>query len=340
MSEPLAPAVSVRPPRDLGDLVARLAGEGRLHATRLDGRPIASSALAGRLVTAPVTNDSRVVTSGGIFVAILGSREDGHDHAAEAAAQGAIALLVERPIPELAVPQLVVAESRAALASAAAWWEGDPSHELVVVGITGTDGKTTTAHLLVAALEAAGERAGMVGTIATRIGGTTVAHAEHATTPEAPALQATLRAMVDAGDTVAVVETTSHGLALERVGSIAYDVAVLTNLTHEHLELHGTWEAYRDAKLRLFDRLRVCPGQARPAARAGRDRQPRRPLGGGLHRRRPRGRRAADPVRHGPGRGGPRDPRPGGPVRAASRGGRPERHGTARGPPRRAVQRP
>src|SRR4029078_1760762 len=119
-----------------------------------------------------------------------------------------------------------------------------------------TCGNTTTASLAGGAREAAGRRTGMLGTIATRIGGATVDHGEHATTPEAPALQATLRAMVDGGDEVAIIETTSHGLALERVGSVAYDVAILTNLTHEHLELHGSWEAYRDAKLTLFDRLR------------------------------------------------------------------------------------
>ncbi len=162
--------------------------------------------------------------------------------------------------PSLDVPQLVVADARAALASAAAWAAGDPSRELTVVGITGTDGKTTTSYLAVSALEAAGRRSGLIGTIATRIGGRTVDHEEHATTPEAPELQAALRAMADAGDDTAVIETTSHGLALERVGSVAYDVAILTNLTHEHLELHGTFEAYREAKLRLFERL----GQGRP----------------------------------------------------------------------------
>lgn len=100
----------------------------------------------------------------------------------------------------------------------------------------------------------------MIGTIATRIGGHSVDHAEHSTTPEAPALQATIRAMVEARDQVAVIETTSHGLALERVASVQYDVAILTNVSHEHLELHGTWEAYRAAKLSLFERL----GRSRP----------------------------------------------------------------------------
>jgi UDP-N-acetylmuramoyl-L-alanyl-D-glutamate--2,6-diaminopimelate ligase len=259
-------AGTARPPRDLGELVARLDAEHRLRGTRLDGRPIAAASLAGRPVSAPVTHDSRDVRPGGVFVAIRGARDDGHDHADDALARGAVALVVEQPLPGLAAPQLVVEDGRPALASAAAWWEGDPSHELVVVGITGTDGKTTTAYLAVAALEAAERRTGMLGTIATRIGGATVEHGEHATTPEAPALQATLRAMADAGDQVAVIETTSHGLALERVGSVAYDVAILTNLTHEHLELHGSWEAYRDAKLTLFDRLRQArdkPGRPR-----------------------------------------------------------------------------
>ncbi|HEX5147630.1 MAG TPA: UDP-N-acetylmuramyl-tripeptide synthetase, partial [Candidatus Limnocylindrales bacterium] len=113
----------------------------------------------------------------------------------------------------------------------------------------------TTCFLAVAALEAAGIRTGMTGTAATRIGGIQAANEAHATTPDAPALQAALRAMAMAGDRAAVIETTSHGLALGRVGSIDYDVAILTNLTHEHLELHGSWEAYRDAKLSLFERL-------------------------------------------------------------------------------------
>ncbi len=134
-----------------------------------------------------------------------------------------------------------------------------------VIGITGTDGKTTTSFLAVAALEAAGVRTGMTGTVATRIGGVQVDHAEHATTPEAPELQRAIRAMALAGDAAAVIETTSHGLALGRVDAVAYDVAILTNLTHEHLELHGTWEAYRDAKLRLFERL--APHVAKPGSR-------------------------------------------------------------------------
>ncbi len=193
--------------------------------------------------------------AGSLFVAVPGLHVDGHDYVAAAAARGAAAALVDHALPDVALPQLVVAAPREALANAAAWWYGDPSRDLAVVGITGTDGKTTTSFLAVAALEAAGIRTGMIGTAATRIGGVQTANEAHATTPEAPELQRALRAMAVAGDTAAVIETTSHGLALGRVDEIAYDVAILTNLTHEHLELHGTWEAYRDAKLRLFERL-------------------------------------------------------------------------------------
>ncbi len=250
-------------PRPIGELIARLGAEGRLRGTRLDGRAAGTAALADVEVTG-VANDSRAVTPGTLFVAVPGAHVDGHDFAAEAIRRGATALIVERPLPEVAAAQIVVDAARSALASAAAWWFGDPSHRLTVLGITGTDGKTTTAYLAVAALEAAGRHAGMIGTIATRIGGRTEAHEAHATTPEAPELHATLRAMVDAGDDVAVIETTSHGLALDRVASVAYDVAILTNLTHEHLELHGTWEAYRDAKLSLFDRLRVARNVTKP----------------------------------------------------------------------------
>jgi UDP-N-acetylmuramoyl-L-alanyl-D-glutamate--2,6-diaminopimelate ligase len=244
----------------LDTLIERLAGDGLLRGARRDGRAIGAAGLADIAVNG-VTQDSRVVRPGSLFVAVAGLHVDGHDFVSEAAARGAAAAIVEHPVPG-DLPQLVVDGSPAALGSAAAWWYGDPSQELAVVGITGTDGKTTTCFLATAALEAAGIRTGMTGTAATRIGGLQVANEAHATTPEAPALQATLRAMVASGDRAAIVETTSHGLALGRVGSIAYDVAILTNLTHEHLELHGSWEAYRDAKLSLFERLATRRGEA------------------------------------------------------------------------------
>lgn len=241
-------------PAPLSTLVARLTAEHRLLGTRADGRAIGAAGIADVEVRG-VTQDSRAVTPGALFAAIPGLHVDGHDFVAEAVARGAAAALVERPVPAVGLPQLVVDATPGALASAAAWWYGDPSHDLGIVGITGTDGKTTTSYLAVAALEAAGVRTGMIGTTSTRIGGLAEPNEEHATTPEAAVLQATLRAMVATGDSAAVIETTSHGLALGRVESVAYDVAILTNLTHEHLDLHGTWNAYRAAKLSLFERL-------------------------------------------------------------------------------------
>ncbi len=267
MTEPtLADLLAAGEPTDpapLGGLIERLTADHRLRGARRDGRAIGAAGLAGIRVRG-VTDDSRAVADGSLFVAVRGFHADGHDFVAAAAANGAAVAMVERALPEIGLPQLVVDATRAALASAAAWWYGDPSHALGVVGITGTDGKTTTSFLAVAALEAAGIRTGMTGTAATRIGGVQAANEAHATTPEAPALQLALRAMVTAGDAAAVIETTSHGLALGRVDAIAYDVAILTNLTHEHLELHGTWEKYRDAKLRLFELLAQRVVKPRP----------------------------------------------------------------------------
>lgn len=245
--------------RPLRELVARLAGDGRLRGARRDGRAIGTAGLAD-IEVAGVTDDSRAVRSGMLFVAVPGFHHDGHAFVAAAAEAGAAAAAVERPVPESGLPQLVVERASSALATAAAWWYGDPSHALGTIGITGTDGKTTTAFLAAAALEAAGLRAGLVGTVETRVGPWRDRHEAHVTTPGAPELQATLAAMRRAGDTVAVIETTSHALALDRVVDVAYDAAVFTNLTHEHLELHGSFAAYRAAKLRLFERLAAGPG--------------------------------------------------------------------------------
>ena len=251
-------AAEPRDPRTLGGLIERLTARGRLHGARDGGRAIGPAALAGVEVRG-VTEDSRTVGPGALFVAVPGLHVDGHEFVGRAAGAGAAAAIVERPVPDVALPQLVVERSGAALAEAAAWWYGDPSHELGVVGITGTDGKTTTAFLAAGALEAAGLSSGLSGTVATQIGDRREANPEHTTTPGAPLLQRTLRAMVAGGNSVAVVETTSHGLAADRVLGIAYDVAILTNLTHEHIEFHGSWEAYRDAKLSLFERLSAGP---------------------------------------------------------------------------------
>jgi UDP-N-acetylmuramoyl-L-alanyl-D-glutamate--2,6-diaminopimelate ligase len=212
---------------------------------------------AARVPIGRVVYDSRRVAPGCVFVAIRGARADGHDFIPQAVASGASAVVAERPWPGLAVPQLLVRAARPALAAAAAWREGFPSRRLGIVGITGTDGKTTTSFLVRAILEAAGSPCGLTGTVATLVGGRPFGGPTRATTPEAPELQAALGAMVAAGDRFAVVESTSHGLAQDRVGEIAYDVAVLTNLTHEHLEFHRTHAAYRAAKRRLFEALQV-----------------------------------------------------------------------------------
>jgi UDP-N-acetylmuramoyl-L-alanyl-D-glutamate--2,6-diaminopimelate ligase len=256
-------------PRPLSDLAARLHRAGRLRGiaavrapvgpgVRPGGAGLAGAATGGALADVAVhgiAHDSRRVTPGAVFVAVPGAHVDGHAHAAAAVAHGAAAVVVERPLDGIAVPQLVVDASQRALAPVACWWYGDPSLELAVIGVTGTDGKTSTSRLLAAALEAAGMHTGMSTTALVRVGDVEVPNPVHATTPEAPEVQRLLRAMAGAGDRCAVIETTSHGLALERVGGVAYDVAVLTNLTHEHLEFHGSFEAYRAAKLRLFERL-------------------------------------------------------------------------------------
>src|SRR5437762_9287969 len=240
--------------RPIRDLIARLTAAELFRGARAGGRPIGAAALVDFAITG-LSFDSRRVSPGQLFIAVRGEHVDGHEFVESAAERGAVAAVVEQPVAAADVPQLVVRNTQRALAEIAAWWYGDPSHDLAVVGVTGTDGKSTTCALTVAVLEAGGMPAGLVGTVERKTDGRREANAEHVTTPEAPELQASLRAMVTAGDRVAVLETTSHGLALHRVAAIAYDVAVFTNLSHEHLELHGTFERYRAAKLSLFERL-------------------------------------------------------------------------------------
>lgn len=262
--------------RSAADLAARLARIGVLREVRSGDRlggpeDVAAVAVAG------LSPDSRRVGPGGCFVAVGGFHVDGHAYVADAVAAGAALVVVERPVPGVTVPQLVVTSARRALAEAAAWWAGDPSLRLGIVGITGTDGKTTTGVLAAAALRAAGIPTGLLGTAVVTVGGRTVVNPEHVTTPEAPELQAALAAMERAGDAAAVVETTSHGLALDRVAGIVYDAAIFTNLSHEHLDLHGTFEAYRAAKRSLFERLNGGRPETLPAP--AREAVPPKPLG-------------------------------------------------------------
>jgi UDP-N-acetylmuramoyl-L-alanyl-D-glutamate--2,6-diaminopimelate ligase len=236
----------------LADLVDRWFAEGRLVGAQ---RPAEDTAGEAGIKVTGVQDDSRRVAPGNLFVAVRGLRVDGHDFIDEAVHRGAAAVAVERAVGDVSVPQLVVDRGAAALASAAAWWYGDPSRELLTVGVTGTNGKTTTSFLTEAALQACGIPSGLVGTIGIRTGDVLVANREPNTTPGALELQRILRSMRTAGEEAVVIETSSHGLAADRVASIAYDGAIFTNLSHEHLDFHGTFEAYRDAKLSLFARL-------------------------------------------------------------------------------------
>jgi UDP-N-acetylmuramoyl-L-alanyl-D-glutamate--2,6-diaminopimelate ligase len=197
--------------------------------------------------------DARDAGPGSLYFCISGSRADGHDFAPEAVANGAVALVAQRPL-ELPVPQLVVEDARRAMPVAADEFFGRPTEQLEVAGVTGTNGKTTTAFLLYAILAAAGRRPGLLGTIESRVGGER--RPAIRTTPEAIDLQRTFREMLDAGDRSAAVEATSHGSELGRLDRVRFSALVFTNLTQDHLDFHGTLERYFDAKRRLFTEAR------------------------------------------------------------------------------------
>jgi UDP-N-acetylmuramoyl-L-alanyl-D-glutamate--2,6-diaminopimelate ligase len=198
---------------------------------------------------ADLAYDARRVTPGALFVCVPGLKADGHDFAPDAVRNGAAALVVEREL-ELPVPQLVVASAREAMALAADAFFGYPTRELQVAGVTGTNGKTTTAFLLFAILAAAGRRPGLLGTIENRIGGERRGAVR--TTSEAIDVQRLFREMLDAGDRSCAMEATSHGSALKRLLGVRFAVLVFTNLSQDHLDFHETLENYYDAKRRLF----------------------------------------------------------------------------------------
>lgn len=208
-----------------------------------------------------VTHDSRAVGAGSLFVAVPGFRSDGHSFIAQAVAAGAAAVVVQddhlSSLPALPDNVAVIATpaTRLALSAVAATFYGHPSREMTVIGVTGTDGKTTTSHLLTSVLESAGLMVGRLGTVDVHRTGQTTASESRMTTPEAPDVHRELRAMADAGCRYAIVESTSHGLALQRLEDVDYDIAVMTNITGDHLDFHETFEQYRAAKARLFEML-------------------------------------------------------------------------------------
>ncbi|HEV2986689.1 MAG TPA: UDP-N-acetylmuramoyl-L-alanyl-D-glutamate--2,6-diaminopimelate ligase [Vicinamibacterales bacterium] len=217
----------------------------------------AGEALRADTAVAAVTGvayDSRAVTTGQIFVALRGQHADGTAFARQAIERGAVAVVSEQPAPDgIKVPWAMVEDARLALALLSIAFYGDPSREMQVIGITGTNGKTTTAYLLASIFEAAGVRCGLLGTVAYRIGDEV--RAATRTTPEAPDVQALLREMVDRGCGACAMEVSSHALSLRRVDGMTFAAGVFTNLTRDHLDFHADMDEYFRAKRRLFEML-------------------------------------------------------------------------------------
>lgn len=195
----------------------------------------------GSTVIVDVTHDSRQVVSGSLFCCVPGGRHDGHDHAAAAVEMGAVALLCERPL-DASVPQLVVDDVRTSMSLAASLVWGSPSSTLKVIGVTGTNGKTTVVSFITAILNSAGVDTRMIGTLT-----------GERTTPESTDLQRLLAGFVDDGTEAVAMEVSSHALVQHRVDDVEFDLAVFTNLGHDHLDFHGTQEAYFAAKSLLFE---------------------------------------------------------------------------------------
>lgn len=203
-----------------------------------------------------LTDDSRRVSQGGLFVAVKGTQSDGHRYLTQAVSAGAGALVVEAgcapagTLESLGVPVIEVRDSRHVLGVLASCFHGDPSRRLKMIGVTGTNGKTTTTYLCKSVLEAAGAKVGLIGTVAFLIGGERI-EATH-TTPGAVELQGLFKKMTDAASDAAVMEVSSHALALDRTAGCEFGTAVFTNLTQDHLDFHADMEDYFHAKLRLF----------------------------------------------------------------------------------------
>jgi UDP-N-acetylmuramoyl-L-alanyl-D-glutamate--2,6-diaminopimelate ligase len=209
-----------------------------------------------------LTHDSRQVQPGDLFICLRGQTHDGHRHASAALAAGAVALVVNTgglDVAGVAVPEtatvIEVKDTRRALPLLACAYYGDPSHALALIGVTGTNGKTTTVRMIAAILRAAGKRVGTIGTLGAELDGVPLP-SEH-TTPEADQLQELLARMRDGGADAVAMEVSSHALAQYRTDGIAYNIGVFTNITQDHLDFHGTMDAYFEAKARLFSEYPV-----------------------------------------------------------------------------------
>jgi len=202
-----------------------------------------------------ITLDSRAVEPGNVFIALVGGSVDGHQYIPEAISRGAAVVIGTKPGFDIEVPYLMVLDGRLALAQLSAAYYDFPARELTVVGVTGTDGKTTTANLIFHILRAAGIQAGMISTVNAQIGDKVLDTGFHVTTPEAPVVQHYLAEMVSSGITHVVLEATSHGLAQNRVACCEFDLGVVTNITHEHLDYHGSYADYLSAKGSLLTEL-------------------------------------------------------------------------------------
>lgn len=201
-----------------------------------------------------VTHDSRGAGPAVLFVAVRGAQHDGHDFVATAVTSGSPAVAVERPI-RIDAGVIVVDDTRAVMGAMAAEVHGDPSHHVSVIGVTGTNGKTTVTHYIESLLASAGRVVGLIGTVDTRVGSTVIPSVR--TTPEATDFQRLLARMRDLGAEVIATEVSSHALEMNRVSATRFSVAAFTNLTQDHLDFHGTMDAYRAAKERLFREYEV-----------------------------------------------------------------------------------
>ena len=221
----------------------------------------------------PITGisiDSRLVKPGHLFVALKGGSADGHDYIPKAIENGAVAIVGDQDVGRIAnPPYLKVENSRRALTWIAASFYNWPGRKLTVIGVTGTDGKTTTTNLIYQILLAAGFKAGMISTVNAVIGDEVLDTGFHVTTPDAHDVQRYLARMVEAGLTHVVLETTSHGWAQYRVDACEFDIGVVTNITHEHMDEHGSYENYRAAKARLFSSLEVTSEKPQGNPRLG-----------------------------------------------------------------------